>query len=129
MTEFYFSLSKNVAFGARDSESTKPNKHKEESMIQRSEESEPSKVESASAQEENLGETSAASKEKSEIIESTPVPDQRKREGSNDSLKQESGTKGISAQPPTDPHKKTQDALAAAKARFLARKKAKVNVS
>ncbi|XP_071689910.1 uncharacterized protein [Rutidosis leptorrhynchoides] len=128
MTEFYFSLSKNVAFGARDGQSVKPSKHKEESTGQRSEESELPKLDSASAKEENKGETSAASKERSEVVEEEPVPDSRKQEGSNDSLKQESGTNGIAAaQPPTDHHKKTQDALAAAKERFLARKKTKVN--
>ncbi|KAK9069051.1 hypothetical protein SSX86_013167 [Deinandra increscens subsp. villosa] len=57
MTEFYFNLSKNVAFGAEDGKSTKPHKHTEESKSQMPEESQPSKV-SASAQEENIGETS-----------------------------------------------------------------------
>lgn len=123
MTEFYFNLSKNVAFGARDGESTKP-KPKQESNIHKSEESQPSKVESTSAREENHGETSASNKN-SEIERATKP---RKNEDSNDSLKQDSATEDVATQPPTDHHKRNQDALAAAKERFLARKKTKVNV-
>nr|XP_043610231.1 nuclear speckle splicing regulatory protein 1-like [Erigeron canadensis] len=126
MTDFYFSLSKNVAFGAPDGESTKPNKHREESKIHKPEGNVPSKMESTSAPEINQGETSAASMEKSDIVEAKPIPDTRKQEVSNDPPKQESGTGGVVAQSPTDHHKRNQDALAAAKERFLARKKTKV---
>ncbi|XP_024973500.1 nuclear speckle splicing regulatory protein 1-like [Cynara cardunculus var. scolymus] len=126
MTEFYFNLSKNVAFGAEDGKATKPTKQTEESEIRKSDESLPSKVNS---REENQGEPSAAgSKERSESVEPKPVLDSRKQEVLNDSQKQESETEGVTAQPPTDHHKRNQDALAAAKERFLARKKTKVNV-
>ncbi|KAK1426904.1 hypothetical protein QVD17_15584 [Tagetes erecta] len=126
MTEFYFNLSKNVAFGARDGESTKVRKHTEESKSQIPEESQPSKV-SASAPEENIGETSAASSKKSETVEAKPVPDSHKQEVINVPQNQESGTEGGAVKPPTDHHKRNQDALAAAKERFLARKKMKEN--
>ncbi|XP_076956639.1 uncharacterized protein LOC143631893 [Bidens hawaiensis] len=116
MTEFYFHLSQNVAFGAQDGESTKVNKHKEESKSQ----SQPSK-QPESVQEENIGETS---KKESEIMEPKPVVGtSQKQEVLKESENQEkSGTK---AKPQTDHHKRTQDALAAAKERFLARKKTK----
>lgn len=127
MSEFYYSLSKNVAFGAPDRVSTKPSKHKEDSKNQKSEESEPSKVVSPRAREENHGETSAAPKERSEIVEAKPAPVPHKQEVSNDSPKQESKTESATAQPTTDHHKRNQDAVAAAKERYLARKKAKVN--
>ena len=127
MSEFYYSLSKNVAFGAPDRVSTKPSKHKEDSKNQKSEESEPSKVVSPRAREENHGETSVASKERSEIVEAKPAPVPHKQEVSNDSPKQESKTESATAQPTTDHHKRNQDAVAAAKERYLARKKAKVN--
>ncbi|GJX78043.1 nuclear speckle splicing regulatory protein 1-like protein [Tanacetum coccineum] len=122
MSEFYYSLSKNVAFGAPD----KPSKHKEESKNQKSEESQPSKVVSPRAREENHGETSAASKEGSEIVEAKPAPIPRKQEVSNDSPKQESKAESATTQPTTDHHKRNQDVVAAAKERYLARKKAKV---
>nr|GEY66960.1 hypothetical protein [Tanacetum cinerariifolium] len=121
MSEFYYSLSKNVAFGAPD----KPSKHKEESKNQKSEESQPSKVVSPRAREENHGETSAASKEGSEIVEAKSAPVPRKQEVSNDSPKQESKAESTTTQPTTDHHKRNQDAVAAAKERYLARKKAK----
>lgn len=127
MTEFYFNLSKNVAFGAEDGKATKRNKQTEESKIRKSDDSLPSK---GISREENQGEPSAAgSKERSESAEPKPVPDSRKQEVSSDSQKQESATEGVAAaEPPTDHHKRNQDALAAAKERFLARKKTKVNV-
>ncbi|CAI9288263.1 unnamed protein product [Lactuca saligna] len=118
MSEFYFNLSKNVAFGAEGSESRKPEKQRLESKIPK---------------EENRGENeiSVGSKEGSESIEAKkPVVDtQNKQEVSNDSLKEESGKDDMASQPATtDHHKRNQDALAAAKERFLARKKTKVNV-
>ncbi|CAH1417973.1 unnamed protein product [Lactuca virosa] len=118
MSEFYFNLSKNVAFGAEGSEAKKPEKQR---------------VESANPKEENRGEseTSVGSKERSESVEAKkPVGDtQNKQEVSNDSLKEESGKDDMAGQPTTtDHHKRNQDALAAAKERFLARKKTKVNV-
>lgn len=124
MSEFYFNLSKNVAFGAEGSEARKPEKQKAESKIP---------MESANPKEENRGEseTSVGSKERSESIEAKkPVVDtQNKQEVSNDSLKEESGKDDMASQPATaDHHKRNQDALAAAKERFLARKKTKVNV-
>ncbi|KAL8260751.1 hypothetical protein R6Q59_028704 [Mikania micrantha] len=115
MTTFYFNLSKNVAFGARG-ESTK---HTEESKSQRSEESQPSKV----SEEENLGETF---EKNSEIIEAKQVSDSPHKQVFNDSQNQESGTEGVAVKPPTDHHKRNQDALTAAKERFLARKKNKI---
>lgn len=116
MTEFYFHLSQNVAFGAQDGESTKVNKHKEESKSQ----SQPSK-QPESVQEENIGETS---KKESEIMERKPVVGtSQKQEVVKESENQEKS--GTEAKPQTDHHKRTQDALAAAKERFLARKKTK----
>ncbi|KAI7755208.1 hypothetical protein M8C21_025655 [Ambrosia artemisiifolia] len=103
MTEFYFNLSKNVAFGARDGESTKLHKH----------------TEGSKSEKETIGETS---KKTAETNEAKPVPDSHKQEASKN---QESESE---AKPPTtDHHKRNQDALAAAKERFLARKKTKLN--
>lgn len=126
MTEFYFNLSKNVAFGA-EGDSKKPAKQREESKIDRSEERVPPKVDPVSPKEENRGETS---KERSELVEAKPVLDTGKQQVSDDSLKQEeSGKEDVAGEAPaTDHHKRNQDALAAAKERFLARKKTKVNV-
>lgn len=123
MTEFYFNLSKNVAFGA-EGDSKKTAKQREESKIDKSEERVPPKVDPVSPKEENRGETS---KERSEFVEAKVVIDPGKQQVSDDSLKQEESGKEDVA-PATDHHKRNQDALAAAKERFLARKKTKVNV-
>ena len=128
MTEFYFNLSKNVAFGAEDGKATKPKKQTDESNIRKFDEIPPSKV---NPREDNEGEPSTSaggSKERSESVEQKPVQDSLKQEVLNESRNQESGTEGVAAQPQTDHHKRNQDALAAAKERFLARKKTKVNV-
>ncbi|KAI3521380.1 hypothetical protein L1887_10843 [Cichorium endivia] len=71
------------------------------------------KVDSVSPKEENREERSAKTVGKQQVCD--------------DSLKQEeSGKEDVG--PATDHHKRNQDALAAAKERFLARKKTKVNV-
>ncbi|KAF5813052.1 hypothetical protein HanRHA438_Chr03g0104861 [Helianthus annuus] len=120
MTEFYFNLSKNVAFGARDGESTKSHKHTEESKSQSQLSAEETIGEASKKRseiieaEENIGETS---KKTSERIEEEPVSDSHKQQ-----VSQNEETK-----PPIDHHKRNQDALAAAKERFLARKKTKLN--
>ena len=83
MSEFYHRLSKNVAFGTLDRVSTKTSKHKPESKNQKLEEIQPSKVVSPCAREENHGQTSVASNERSAIIETKPPPILHKQEVSN----------------------------------------------
>ncbi|KAI3766414.1 hypothetical protein L2E82_16471 [Cichorium intybus] len=112
MTEFYFNLSKNVAFGT-EGDSKKPAKQREESKIDMSE----PKVDSVSPKEENR-------EERCESVEAKVVGKQQVYDAF---MKQEESGKEDVA-PATDHHKRNQDALAAAKEKFLARKKTKVNV-
>lgn len=128
MTEFYFNLSKNVAFGAREGESKKPNKLREESKVHSTEEESQAKAGSSTLKEGNEGETSTRAHERPNTAETEPHVESRKQKDNNDPPKQEVGSESVAKQPETDHHKRNQDALAAAKERFLARKKTKVNM-
>ncbi|KAF3433844.1 hypothetical protein FNV43_RR24947 [Rhamnella rubrinervis] len=139
LTDFYFNLDKNVAFGARDAELRKQEKqaelrkqekqaelrkqekHGDEPTVATLDEngssntsnlrSEPSRV-----REDHRGETSIS--ERSESSELKPVTSTALVENSSANQPQ-------AEQPKTHHHKRSEDAVAAAKERFLARKKAK----
>ncbi|KAI3412486.1 DUF2040 domain-containing protein [Psidium guajava] len=140
LSDFYFNLEKNVAFGAsalesrkmeKHPESKKPDKHVELQKREKHEEKlnvnvsgeGPSSIATNSHAEpsrmpEGLqAEASPDSKKSVEAIHEKRVTD--------DASAQEKPVPSSSDQPPPDHHKKSQDALAAAKERFLARKKAK----
>ncbi|XAR71328.1 hypothetical protein NMG60_11028535 [Bertholletia excelsa] len=123
LTDFYFNLSKNVAFGAGDAKASKPEKRQEEVAVGMSEERLPSAnshLGSTEAKEEQRGETSTSSrrKEGTESGDSQPLPDA-------EAAKQAVAEKPSSDEARRDHHKRGEDALAAAKERFLARKRAK----
>ncbi|CAK9184685.1 unnamed protein product [Ilex paraguariensis] len=122
ISDFYFNLSKNVAFGAREAELKKPEKQ-QEVVVHSSEVVSPSRslrVDSSRVAKGLQGETSSAPPVggKSELDDANPV--------SNASSEEKTEAEPpISDQPKPDHHKKSEDALAAAKERFLARKRAK----
>ncbi|KAA8549934.1 hypothetical protein F0562_001618 [Nyssa sinensis] len=116
ISDFYFNLSKNVAFGAEDSESRKPKKQQEEVAADTSEKATPltnMHTESSKVRDEHHGEASTLHEGRSESIDAKP--------DSNASTEE----KAVADEPKNDHHKRSQDALAAAKERFLARKRAK----
>ncbi|KAK6163629.1 hypothetical protein DH2020_000493 [Rehmannia glutinosa] len=126
ISDFYFNLGKNVAFGSREADSGKPTKHPEEAVAQPPRQvSPPATIESSTIENSPkersdrpytrpVSETSAHDQVTNEPSSSDhPIPDHQK--GSEDSV--------AAAK---DHHKRSEDAVAAAKERFLARKKAKV---
>ncbi|KAM7509110.1 hypothetical protein LguiA_019563 [Lonicera macranthoides] len=121
ISDFYFNLSKNVAFGAKENELRKPKKMQEEENTTSGKSPPPSTSkhsDSSNVQEERhlRGETSSSPppKERSESVDPKPV---------SDSSTQEKGASEIRS---SNNHKRNEDAVAAAKERFLARKRAKV---
>lgn len=148
LTDFYFNLDKNVAFGARDVELGKQEKQAElrkqekQAELRKQEkqadlrqaqklEDEPTaaalekngspntshlQLEPLRAREEHLGETSISQRRESPEVK--PVTSTTVRENS-------SAEKSQAEQPKTNHHKRSEDAVAAAKERFLARKKAR----
>ncbi|KAK6927974.1 Nuclear speckle splicing regulatory protein 1, N-terminal [Dillenia turbinata] len=119
LTDFYFNLSKNVAFGARESELKKPQKQEETETVRQ-----PEKVGSSSnssldfSLEKEQHDPSEIPKKTLEPSESKPV-EETQGQGKMEDEKQEA------SQPKQDHHKRSADAVAAAKERFLARKKVK----
>ncbi|KAH9699516.1 DUF2040 domain-containing protein [Citrus sinensis] len=149
VSDFYFNLHKNVAFGGGNKDSmnldkkaevTKPEKEVDKKAEQRRPEKEEiqraadtpekerlsaysnSASESSRGKEGHQAETSTSSRS-IESSESNPASDRPV----SDSSEQEkpSVEKPSDGQPKPDHHKRGQDALAAAKERFMARKKAK----
>lgn len=149
MSDFYFNLHKNVAFGGGNKDSmnldkkaevTKPEKEVDKKAEQRRPEKEEiqraadtpekerlsaysnSASESSRGKEGHQAETST-SRRSIESSESNPASDRPV----SDSSEQEkpSVEEPSDGQPKPDHHKRSQDALAAAKERFMARKKAK----
>ncbi|KAL7174034.1 hypothetical protein ACSBR2_033311 [Camellia fascicularis] len=119
MTDFYFNLSKNVAFGAQDAETSKSEKQQKEETLNASEEGAKLTklpLESTKLREEHQGEASSQPEERSESIVAKPVLD-----ASTEAVPEQPSTE----QPKRDHHKRNEDAVAAAKERFLARKRAK----
>lgn len=132
LSDFYFNLGKNVAFGAKDievrkqekpaEELRKPDKHGDGATagaLDRNQSSDNSNllVESSRVREEHQSETSTQ-KQPSESSGMKPASDTAVQE--NSSVKQPPAE-----QPKQDHHKRSEDAVAAAKERFLARKRAK----
>lgn len=142
LSDFYFNLGKNVAFGAKDIESRKqerrveelrkPDKHGDAATAEaldrnRSLNSSHSSVGSSKVREEHRSETSLR-KQPSESSDPKPVsdPDVKPVSDTPVVVEENSAVKEPPVeQPKSDHHKRTEDALAAAKERFLARKRAK----
>lgn len=134
MSDFYFNLSKNVAFGAGEAElRKKEKKQQEEERIQTSEE------ERIRTSKSSL----TSNKIRSDPIAAPPGEDSRTpiAESSHDkvaaepvaaepvaesSLQEKTAAETVTEQPKRDHHKRNEDAVAAAKERFLARKRTKV---
>lgn len=161
LTDFYFNLSKNVAFGASEkSETKKPERPEKEPAAASTEPKKPERPEKepVAAKEElrsperhekergaaqggmdnpsNSSPRASSSKledgrpqlEPSVISERTPGPSPSPGPPPPTSMKDNPppGEQPPNDQPKQDHHKKSEDALAAAKERFLARKRAKV---
>ncbi|KAK7343296.1 hypothetical protein VNO77_11938 [Canavalia gladiata] len=141
LLDFYTNLDKNVAYGAKDAQARKADKradnrvadmHKEVSPdrshrhqhantsdeVQHSLDNSSSPAESSREKIGDQGETSNPSNESFNPLDTKPNPEASIEEKSSDEQRSAS-------QPMPDHHKRSQDALAAAKERFLARKKAK----
>lgn len=142
MTDFYFNLSKNVAFGARGAEITKTVKEekKEEKVNSKAKEEEWTKKQGKEAavalQITEKGSSSSDSPSESPRF---AVKDGRQGETSRPSKLLEGMTvsktpaqdtvmseQPMPEEPKLDHHKRSKDAVAAAKERFLARKKGKI---
>lgn len=123
MSDFYYNLSKNVAFGGIEAKlrkreekvdadtsekgSSSTNTHTDSSVINEGHE----------GHEGHEGKTSTP-KESSQSLDIKPVSDASAQEKA---LAEET----LAQQPKSDHHKRSEDAVAAAKERFLARKRAK----
>ncbi|XP_073013468.1 uncharacterized protein [Typha latifolia] len=128
LSEFYFSLNKNVAFGARTEEGRKPRNH--ERAHESSQEAEAST---------STSKASARSPQKREEADTKPESSDHARKGSEDVVltttevptvvnissedKQAAEPSAIQITP--EHYKRSDDALAAARERFLARKRAR----
>ncbi|XP_057954857.1 uncharacterized protein LOC131148911 [Malania oleifera] len=122
MSDFYFNLSKNVAFGAKDAELRKSKE--QEVSIHVSEKGSSltnTPLKSSIVKEKHQGESSSGLKE-------TAVPfDAKPASATLDSVQENIVAEQEPAdQPKHDHHKRSEDQVAAAKERFLARKRAKV---
>lgn len=120
ITDFYFNLSKNVAFGAQEAETRKSEQQQKEAIVSASE-GRPQltklSLESAELRKGPQDETSRMPEDRFEPIKAEPIPD--------------ASTQDVAGQPLEDQprrdhhHKRNEDAVAAAKERFLARKRVK----
>ncbi|KAF8395449.1 hypothetical protein HHK36_019395 [Tetracentron sinense] len=122
MSDFYFNLTKNVAFGAEVAEYKKPKKQEEKATADTLRKegcpSTNSPRDSAREKERDQGEPFHNS---GKSFESSDV-----KQGPGTSLQENIETEQLLVdQPKHDHHKRNDDALAAAKERFLARKRAK----
>ncbi|KAF7119472.1 hypothetical protein RHSIM_Rhsim13G0195300 [Rhododendron simsii] len=136
ITDFYFNLSKNVAFGAQEAETRKSGKRQKEASVVTSEERPQLTKSSLESTELSKGHRDEASRvaeerfepieakpasriseERSEPIEAKPIPD---------APAPAVGEQPLADQPRRDHHhKRNEDSVAAAKERFLARKRVK----
>lgn len=132
LSDFYFNLGKNVAFGANDV--VEPRKTEKLAELRNSDRHE----EGVSA--ERL-DKHRSSNDSNSLMESSTVGEEHRRETSlQNSSSKSPDTKPVSnttaqenssiepppvEQPKSDHHKRSEDAVAAAKERFLARKRAK----
>ncbi|VVB01120.1 unnamed protein product [Arabis nemorensis] len=134
LSDFYFNIGKNVAFGARDIEAKEAERLEEQRKAEkleelRKEEAREEKKSDAPVKEVlpesgNVGSKRMRSMEPKEVEEA----ELEKKMGSDAAEEIDSSIKEASKEAPkaTNHHKKNEDAIAAAKARFLARKKAKI---
>ncbi|KAL3850264.1 hypothetical protein ACJIZ3_012146 [Penstemon smallii] len=123
ISDFYFNLSKNVAFGAaKKTNSRKSELQPEEVVVQSSKEVSPPATDTSLESYRQI---------KGHQYETAESPSKEKKDSkpiSDTSLQVQAAPSvpPASDQPRPDHHKKSEDAVAAAKERFLARKKAKV---
>lgn len=121
LTDFYFSLGNNVAFGGGTAELTKPKKQSDEPVNGSPEEVPPlPNPEPESTKEIKRLESQHSTREQSYDGNANPISEASDHEKAKDEP-------SVSEQPRDNHHKRNQDALAAAKERFLARKMAKTN--
>ncbi|GFZ17746.1 nuclear speckle splicing regulatory-like protein [Actinidia rufa] len=120
ITDFYFNLSKNVAFGAQDTETRKSVQQQKEATtaitLEEKLQLTESPSESPKLRERHQGGPSSPSEKRSESVDAKPVPH---------ASTQEVAEQPSAEQPRRDHHKRNEDAVAAAKERFMARKRLK----
>ncbi|XP_042521229.1 nuclear speckle splicing regulatory protein 1-like [Macadamia integrifolia] len=125
ISDFYFNLSKNVAFGGgKTAESKEAEKQEENTSGYTAEKDDltmpkPPSINDKEAEQDQV-DTSSLSEKRLEPLDGKPGPDDTSPQ---DNIAAE---KPLSDQANQDHHKRTEDALAAAKERFLARKKVKL---
>ncbi|KAG6629613.1 nuclear speckle splicing regulatory protein 1-like [Carya illinoinensis] len=140
LSDFYFNLGKNVAFGANDTELRKPEKQADSRKAERQPElREPEKLgeKSSAGVSDKVGPSDnlnlplevSGMEEKHQSSAST-LPERQflspdVMPATNTSAQETVGEQPSAEQPKQDHHKRNEDAVAAAKERFLARKKAK----
>jgi coiled-coil domain-containing protein 55 len=144
LSDFYMYIGKNVAFGAKDAEARKLEKQVESKKpVKQAESSEPEKLEEkgyadtsdegrspdplnsplevSGMEDKHQGESSSTLPKRSFI---SPAPDVKPVTDTSEQEKT-SGEQPSAEQPKNDHHKRSGDAVAAAKERFLARKRSK----
>ncbi|KAK4440568.1 Nuclear speckle splicing regulatory protein 1 [Sesamum alatum] len=139
LSDFYFNLAKNVAFGAGDADSRKTGKQPEEVVVQQPVQVSPpatnTHLESSRTVKSHQDGTamSVSPKGKSEREYTTPISDTSAQDQmtnepsiSNQPRLDEQNKSEDAVVAAKDHHKRSEDAVAAAKERFLARKKSKV---
>lgn len=118
MSDFYYNLSKNVAFGGIEAKLRKREEKVDADTSEKGSSSTNTHTDSSVINEGHEGKTSTPSKESSQSLDIKPVSDASAQEKA---LAEET----LAQQPKSDHHKRSEDAVAAAKERFLARKRAK----
>ncbi|KAH6793661.1 hypothetical protein C2S52_004138 [Perilla frutescens var. hirtella] len=140
ISDFYFNLANNVAFGAGDAAKGKSKKQPDEVMVQPPRQVSPTTTGSSSESSRMVKKQqdeivkSLSPKEKSdrphtETVSDASIQDQATNEqlaGDQSRPDNQKGSEDAVSAAAKDHHKRSQEALAAAKERFLARKKAKV---
>ncbi|XP_059310866.1 uncharacterized protein LOC132062284 [Lycium ferocissimum] len=130
ISDFYFSIAKNVAFGG-ESKSKKAVNHHEQEAVQTEEK--PSSSADAHSQmsreikrQDHEPSASPPHKERTDQADMKPPSDRSSEERAGKQVSENGPTAdSVSDQPKVDHHKRSLDAVAAAKERFLARKRAK----
>lgn len=118
LSDFYYNLSKNVAFGGIEAKLRKREEKVDADTSEKGSSSTNTHTDSSVINEGHEGKTSTPSKESSQSLDIKPVSDASAQEKA---LAEET----LAQQPKSDHHKRSEDAVAAAKERFLARKRAK----
>ncbi|KAL0436261.1 UNVERIFIED_CONTAM: hypothetical protein Sradi_0334000 [Sesamum radiatum] len=138
LSDFYFNLAKNVAFGATEADSRKPGKQPEEAVVQQpvqvSHPATTADLESSRTVKSHQDETATSVLQRESLNSNIQhqlqiPPDKIKSQMSHPSVTNQHltiKTQEDAVVAAKDHHKRSEDAVAAAKERFLARKKAKV---